>query len=155
MESVEFDFFVVSLLLAAGFCVIMPLWITSLVAKSRLRREVEDLKKHLHLNMTIHAKGTEEMQRDLDRLKQENEHLRTTIATLSNKPGRAELKLLHTWERAIKLLILKSPSFAPAWEMAIEEASREVEETTTGMKALVRKAFLLLPQTASSESADS
>ena len=46
------------------------------------------------------------------------------VATLSNKPGRAELKMLHTWDKAIRILVLKSPAFASAWEMALEEAGK-------------------------------
>lgn len=57
------------------------------------------------------------MKKQVDKLKSQNENLRITVATLSNKPGRAELKMLHTWDKAIRILTLKSPAFAPAWEI--------------------------------------
>jgi ribosomal protein L29 len=150
MESTELNFGII-ISLACGIelfllVILFLAWLSSLSARSALTKEVEDLKKHLHINMSIHAKGAEEIQKEVDKLKRENENLRITVATMSNKPGRAELKMLHTWDRAIKILILKSPAFAPAWEMAIEEAGREIEETNSGMKALVRKVFSLLPQ---------
>lgn len=151
MESLELNLGWISLVCGSGLAIASALWLNSLVARSAMRKEIEDLKKHLHINMSIHARGTEEMQKELDRLKRENENLRVTVITLSNKPGRAELKMLHTWDRAIKLMILKSPAFAPTWEMAIEEAGRELEDTSTGMKALVRKVFFLLPQDATTE----
>jgi hypothetical protein len=147
MESTELDLVIIGFVGGIGLLAIFfSLWLGSLSARSSLKREVEGLKNHLHINMSIHAKGTEEMQKEVDKLKRENENLRITVATLSNKPGRAELKMLHTWDRAIKILILKSPAFAPAWEMALLEAGKEVEETYSGMKALVRRVFSLLPQ---------
>jgi predicted nucleic acid-binding Zn-ribbon protein len=129
-----------------GLFVALLVWIGNIRLRSSMRKEVEDLKKHLHTNMSIHAKGYEEMKQEIEKLKKENENLRITVATLSNKPGRAELKMLHTWERAVKLLTLKSPTFAPAWEMAIAEAKRELDDTDSGVKALARKVFSLLPQ---------
>jgi ribosomal protein L29 len=147
MESTELDLNIINFIGGIGLLAIpFLLWLRSLSARSSMKREVEDLKKYLHINMSIHAKGTEEMQKEVDKLKKENENLRITVATLSNKPGRAELKMLHTWDRAIKILILKSPAFAPAWEMALLEAGNEVEETHSGMKALVRRVLFLLPQ---------
>jgi ribosomal protein L29 len=147
MESTELDLNIINFIGGIGLLAIpFLLWLRSLSARSSMKREVEDLKKYLHINMSIHAKGTEEMQKEVDKLKKENENLRITVATLSNKPGQAELKMLHTWDRAIKILILKSPAFAPAWEMALLEAGNEVEETHSGMKALVRRVLFLLPQ---------
>jgi hypothetical protein len=147
MESTQLD---LGLIIFGGgiglLAIFFSLWLSSLSARSSLKREVEELKKHLHINMSVHAKGTEEMQKEVDKLKRENENLRITVSTLSNKPRRAELKMLDTWDRAIKILILRSPAFAPAWEMALVEAGKEVEETYSGIKALVRRAFSLLPQ---------
>ncbi|MGD1902978.1 MAG: hypothetical protein ACFB9N_12160 [Geitlerinemataceae cyanobacterium] len=60
-----------------------------------------------------------------------------------NKPGRAELQTLYTWERAIELLTLRSPTFASAWQLTVEEAKTEIAETQTGVKALMRKVFFL------------
>ena len=147
MELTELNFGVISFVCSIGLLItLVVVWLSSLGARSAMRKEIKDLKKHLHINMSIHAQGAEEMQKEVDKLKRENENLRITVATLSNKPGRAELKMLHIWDKAIKILILKSPAFAPAWEMATEEAKKEVEKTHSGVKALVRKMFFLLPQ---------
>lgn len=153
MELTELEFGVFSVGLGIGLLFTLIAWLNSFGGRSamkkeieNLEKEIENLKKHLHISMSIHAKGSEEMEREMNSLKRENENLRITVATLSNKPGRAELEMLHTWDKAIKVLTLKSPAFAPAWEMAIEEARKEVEETRVGVKSLMRKVFLLLPQ---------
>lgn len=132
--------------LGLGLLVALSIWFNKWRSGASLRRELEDLKKHLQTQLSINAKGYEEMQQELKRLKQENENLRITVGTLSNKPGRAELKTLYVWDRAARIMTVTSPGFAPAWEMAIGEARKEVQETETGVKALVRRVFPMLPQ---------
>jgi predicted nucleic acid-binding Zn-ribbon protein len=138
----EFEASIFGVGLGLGLLIALYAWINSLSK----RKEIADLKKHLHTQMSINAKGYEQLQNEVEKLKKENENLRITIASLSNKPGRAELKTLHIWDKAIRILTLKSPTFAPAWEMAIAEANKEIEDAESGMKALVRKVFPMLPQ---------
>lgn len=138
----EFEASIFGVGLGLGLLIALSVWINSLSK----RKEIAELKKHLHTQMSINAKGYEQLQNEVEKLKKENENLRITIATLSNKPGRAELKTLHIWDKAIRILTLKSPTFAPAWEMAIAEANKEIEDAESGMKALVRKVFPMLPQ---------
>jgi hypothetical protein len=132
--------------LGAGLLIAFLAWLNGWRTGSALRKEAELLKAHLQTQMSINAKGYEEIRQDLERLKKENENLRITVATLSNKPGRAELKTLQTWDKAIRFMTLNSPGFAPAWEIAVNEAKKEVVDTDTGVKALVRKVLPLLPQ---------
>jgi predicted nucleic acid-binding Zn-ribbon protein len=138
----EFEASIFGVGLGLGLLIALSVWINSLSK----RKEIAELKKHLHTQMSINAKGYEQLQNEVEKLKKENENLRITIASLSNKPGRAELKTLHIWDKAIRILTLKSPTFAPAWEMAIAEANKEIEDAESGMKALVRKVFPMLPQ---------
>lgn len=138
----EFEASIFGIGLGLGLLIALSVWINSLSK----RKEIAELKKHLHTQMSINAKGYEQLQNEVEKLKKENENLRITIASLSNKPGRAELKTLHIWDKAIRILTLKSPTFAPAWEMAIAEANKEIEDAESGMKALVRKVFPMLPQ---------
>ncbi|MBF2075162.1 MAG: hypothetical protein IGS50_15575 [Synechococcales cyanobacterium C42_A2020_086] len=146
MEWVGSDINLFGAGLGAGLLVALWVWFSKLSTRSTLNKELEGLKQHLHTQMSITAKGYEELKQELETLRKENENLRITVATLSNKPGRAELKTLHVWDKAIRTLILNSPAFAPAWEMAVAEAKREIEETDSGVKALVRRVFSILPQ---------
>ncbi len=146
----EFDPAVFGAGLGLGMVLLLITWINQWRSKSTLKGELADLKKHLQTQLSINAKGYEEMQQELKRLKQENENLRSTVGTLSNKPGRAELKMLQVWDKALRIMILTSPGFAPAWELAVAEAKKEIQDTDTGVKALMRKVFPLLPQELSS-----
>lgn len=150
----DFDANVFGVGLGIGLLLTLSVWINKWRAGLSMRKEMEDLKKHLQTQMSINAKGYEEMQQELKRLKQENENLRITVATLSNKPGRAELKTLQVWDKALRFMTVNSPGFAPAWEMAMNEAKKEIQETDTGMKALVRKVFPMLPQDLGSSEPD-
>ncbi|MEE3719299.1 hypothetical protein V2H45_21375 [Tumidithrix elongata RA019] len=139
--------------LGIGLLITLATWLKGIFTRSSLRKEIDDLKKNLNLQMQISARGNDEVKTELDRLRKENENLRITVATLSNKPGRTELKTLHVWDKAIRILIIKSPAFAPAWEMSLEEAKKEIEETNQGVRPLIRKAFtLFLPQAKSETS---
>jgi hypothetical protein len=138
--------------LGLGLLIALAVWINKWRAGAALQRDMDDLKKHLQTQLSINAKGYDEMQQELKRLKQENENLRITVGTLSNKPGRAELKTLQVWDKAIRIMTVTSPGFAPAWEMAINEAKKEIPEIDTGVKALVRRVFPMLPQELSGSS---
>lgn len=150
----EFDPIVFGSGLGLGLIAALITWINKWRAKATMNGELIDLKKHLQTQLSINAKGYEELQQDLKRLKQENENLRLTIGTLSNKPNRAELKTLYVWDKALRVMTVTSPGFAPAWELAVAEAKREIQDTDTGVKALVRRVFPMLPQELSSSAMD-
>lgn len=135
--------------LGFGLLITFFTWLNSRRSRSVLKKELDTFKSHLNVQMNINAKGYEGLKQEVEKLRKENENLRITVATLSNKPGRAELKTLHMWDKAIRRLSVASPAFAPAWEMAIAEAQKEVEETDSGVKKLVRKVFSALPQDSS------
>jgi hypothetical protein len=124
-----------------GLALALYSWLKGLWRLRQLRRDNEALKEQLHRQMTIYDKGHEEVLAEAKRLRQENENLRITVATLKAKPGRAELQLLHVYDRAVRLMHQKAPGFGPAWEGVMAEAQRELEQTDTGLAALVRKAF--------------
>jgi hypothetical protein len=150
----EFDPAIFGSGLGIGLLVALSTQFSKWRDKSTLKGELDDLKKHLQTQLSINAKGYEEIQQELKRLKQENENLRATVGTLSNKPGRAELKTLQVWDKALRIMTITSPGFAPAWELAVAEAQKEIQETDTGVKALVRRVFPMLPQELSNSPTD-
>ena len=64
-----------------------------------------------------------------------------SLATLQNKPGAAELKMLYTFDRAISIMNQRTPGFSAVWEGVLLEAQKEVEESTSGIRGLIRKVF--------------
>jgi hypothetical protein len=79
---------------------------------------------------------------ELEQLRKTNENLRITVRSLQNKPGRAEIRQLHVYDKAIHSMLAKAPGFAPTWEMVLKEAEDEIAQTETGIGAFMRKVFV-------------
>jgi len=105
----------------------------------RVQTEMKELQGHLSTQLKINAIGNESMQNELDFLKRQNEALRVTIATLQQKPGRAEQRLLQVYEVAIRAMREQAPGFAAAWEKALRQGEAEVAEAESGFTKLVRR----------------
>ena len=121
-------------------------WKSSLTARSHLKREIkrlkgegQELQGHLNTQLKLNAKGAEEIQKELDEVKAQNETLRVNLATLQGKPGRAEQRQLHIMENAIRAMRESAPGFAPAWEQAVRQAEGDYEDAEGGLKRLVKK----------------
>jgi hypothetical protein len=105
----------------------------------RLERELLDLQRHLHTQLKVQASGQEALTDELERLRQQNETMRVHVATLQQKPGRAELRQLQVQEIAIRTLRTQAPGFAAAWENALEQADSEVQASETGITHRIRR----------------
>ncbi len=127
--------------LTIGLTVALFAWLKGIMKVRENRSELAKLREHLHTKMEIDAEGHRTRNDELNKLKRENENLRISIKTLQHKPGRAELRLLNVYDKAIHNMLAKAPGFAATWEMVMQEAEVEVEQTETGVKALVRKVF--------------
>lgn len=137
-------------LIGLGIAVLLAayVWLKGVIDRRSLRREIKSLKEQLHRQMTIVDKGNETLLSELEMLKQQNENLRITVATLKSKPGRAELQLLQVYESALRLMQKRAPGFAPAWEDAIAEAQRAADKADSGLIAMVRQALRPTPPSA-------
>ena len=127
--------------LGLGVVLAFATWLSGALQQRRLKREIQDLQRHLHTQMTINTRGQDELQKDLQSFRQQNENLRITLAALQQKPGRAELRTLHLYDRAIALMHQRAPGFAPAWEGVLREAEEELHKTETGLGRLLKKVF--------------
>lgn len=137
--------------LGIGLILAIVVWVQGFLKRRSLVREIAKLKQHLHTHMEISAKGNESNKSELETLKKQAENLRITVGTLKAKPGRAELRTLHIYDKAVHLMFEKAPGFAPAWEGILKEAEQDMEETEKGFFPLIRKAFRpSLPQGAQS-----
>jgi hypothetical protein len=137
--------------LGLGLILTVYLWIQGILKRRSLVKELANLKDHLHTHMEISAKGNESSKSELETLKKQTENLRITVATLKAKPGRAELRTLHVYDKALHMMFEKAPGFAPAWESILKEAEQEMEQTEKGFFPLIRKVFRpSLPQATSS-----
>jgi gas vesicle protein len=131
--------------LAAGLIKAFRVRLEERRKQRELREEVEELREHIHRQMKITAKGNAGLEQELEDLREKNQNLRATVQALENKPGRAELRQLHVYDRAIRLMQERAPGFAGAWESALREAEQQVEEAETGVRALMRRVVNRIP----------
>ena len=108
---------------------------------SGYKKEIKEYKEHLNRQMKITNEGSKNLEKDLEKLKKENENLRVTVQTLGQKPGRAEMKLLNIYDSALRKMMMKAPGFSTAWEMSLKESELEYEENEKGLKGIMKKVF--------------
>lgn len=144
--------------LLIGLALTFFTWKSALAAKSTLKKEIKritgemrDLETHLNTQLKINASGNNAVHQQIDSLKEQNETLRVNLAALQNKPGRSELRNLHTMETAVRLMREQAPGFASAWEVALRQAENEYDETSSGLRKLVRKVISLPSPSESAE----
>ncbi len=125
-----------------GIMVAFVMWVRGLLKLRSLRKEIENLKESLYTKLTIEAKGHMTRENELEELKRQNENLRVTVQSLQQKPGRAEIRQLHVYDKAVHAMLARAPGFAPTWEMVIHEAEDEVRQTETGISAFFRRVFI-------------
>lgn len=147
--------------LLIGLALTFFTWKSALSAKANLKKELKritgemrDLETHLNTQLKINASGNNAVHQQLESLKEQNETLRVNLAALQNKPGRSELRHLHTMETAVRLMREQAPGFASAWEVALRQAENEYDESASGLRKLVRK-VISLPSPAESTERES
>ncbi len=105
----------------------------------RVQGENKELQGHLNTQLKINAMGNEQLQSQLDELREQNETLRGNLNVARQKPGRAELRQLQVMESAAGVMREQAPGFAPAWEKALRDAEAGQEAAEGGLKKLMRK----------------
>ncbi len=138
--------------LLIGLCIAIIIWIRGIVKANSLdaehaekvrglRAETSILQKHLHTQMQISAKGNEATLAEVEELKKQNDNLRGIVGALKTKPGRAELRTLHLYEKAIRLMNSRAPGFAPVWESVMVDAEEQIKKEESGLLSWIRKPF--------------
>jgi len=115
--------------------------IKSFVTVSSLKKELKEYKDHLQRQMKLTQDGTKNLEKENEKLKSENENLRISVKTLSQKPGRNEIRLLNIYDLAIRKMNAKAPGFAQGWELSMQEAEKEYEERESGLKGAIKRVF--------------
>ncbi len=107
------------------------------------KKELNKLKNMLTDRMDIESEGIQKLKAELELYKKENENLRITVSTYSQKPGRKEIARLHVYQLAADRLTLNSPGFGGAWQAALKESEEEFQKTYKGIQPFIRKVIPL------------
>ncbi|MCH3916672.1 MAG: hypothetical protein LKE40_04260 [Spirochaetia bacterium] len=101
--------------------------------------ETDKLKNMLNDRMDLENEGIQKLKKENETLKKQNENLRITVATYSQKPGRKEISRLHVYQLAADRLMLNSPGFGAAWQASLKESEDEFQKTYIGIQPFIRK----------------
>ena len=110
--------------------------------RDKLKDEIANLQKHLHTQMEINTKGNESLKQALATQKETNQNLTQAISALKDKPGRAEIRTLHLYSKALSIMNSRAPGFGSAWESALKDAEAEVKQEESGIIGWIKKPFL-------------
>ena len=129
--------FVGGLLLGLFFCCFI--FVRGFFRCRELSQEINRLKGHLHTKMEIDSEENERRKQELNGLKQERDNLRITVQSLTQKPGRKEIRQYYIYQTALDIMFEKAPGFAPAWQITVKEAERLFEKSEQGVVPLLKR----------------
>lgn len=102
-------------------------------------KETERLKRMLTDRMDLESEGLFKLKDQNEELKKQNENLRITLNTYSQKPGRKELARLQVYQLAVDRLTINSPGFGAAWQAALKESEDEFQKTYVGVQPFIKR----------------
>ena len=133
--------FIVGLIVGLAVAVVLAVALLSKTAsaKKQAKAEVEKYKRMLQDRMELESDGLTKLKGEVEELKKQNENLRISLNTMSQKPGRKEMQRLDVYQTAAERLSINSPGFAPVWQAALKESEAEFRKTFLGLNPYLRK----------------
>lgn len=105
--------------------------------------EIQKLKGMVTDRMDLESDGLSKLKGQVEDLKTQNENLRISLRTYSQKPGRREVSRLQVYQQAADRLTINSPGFGAAWQAALKESEDEFEKTFYGVQPFIKKVIPL------------
>ncbi len=115
-----------------AFIVIIRAWFSR-------RALIDENAKLLRGHVLMHDTGHKTLIAELEALRRQSENLRVTVATLKNKTDKSEIRTLHIYDQAIRLMNARAPGFGPVWESSLSEAEFSMQQIDSGVVAWVRR----------------
>ncbi len=125
--------------LAVALVLAIVLSVKNGTEKKQIKQEIEKYKKMLQDRMELESDGIAKLKEENAVLKKENENLRISLTTMSQKPGRKEMKMLDIYQTAAERLSINSPGFAPVWQAALKESENDFQKIFKGFTPYLRK----------------
>ncbi|HZJ88851.1 MAG TPA: hypothetical protein VFC80_06835 [Sphaerochaeta sp.] len=125
--------------LAVALIVLLVMMIKRRGERKTAAKEMDRLKMLLADRMDLESDGLSKIREEIEELKKQNENLRITVSTYSQKPGRRELARLNVYQTAVDRLTINSPGFGAAWQAALKESEEEFEKTYVGAQSFIKR----------------
>jgi hypothetical protein len=122
-----------------GLFFALVIFIREKAHQKKLKKENEKLRGHIQTKLVIEAEANERKMKEIEELKNQNENLRITVQSLSEKPGRREIKTLYMYQKAVEILTEKAPGFAQSWQSALKDGKEEMKKIDIGLIPFIKK----------------
>ncbi|HKL59161.1 MAG TPA: hypothetical protein VJ863_04615 [Sphaerochaeta sp.] len=103
------------------------------------KKENDRLRRMLNDRMDLESDGLAKLKDSNEDLKKQNENLRISLNTYSQKPNRKEVARLHVYQLAVDRLTINSPGFGAAWQAALKESEDEFQKTYVGVQPFIKR----------------
>lgn len=103
------------------------------------KKEADRLRRMLNDRMDLESDGLAKLKESNEELKKQNENLRISLNTYSQKPNRKEMARLHVYQLAVDRLTMNSPGFGAAWQAALKESEEEFQKTYVGVQPFIKR----------------
>ncbi|MGB4406896.1 MAG: hypothetical protein WBI82_08570 [Sphaerochaeta sp.] len=103
------------------------------------KKETDRLRRMLNDRMDLESDGLTKIKDENVELKKQNENLRISLNTYSQKPNRKEIARLHVYQLAVDRLTINSPGFGAAWQAALKESEEEFQKTYVGVQPFIKR----------------
>lgn len=127
--------------LILGLLVAAAVWLQEMTKRSKMTKELAKVKEGLNVQISTAAQNSASYLKENDEMRKKLSAMEMTLATLSQKPKRAELKTLYIYDKAIHIMYARTPGFATAWESVLKEAEAEIAKAESGLIPLMKKVF--------------
>lgn len=133
-----------------GFVLCTIFLVQSMWGHWKTKRELKRYKGMLSDKLDLDSKQNQDITKERNNLKQENENLRMQVARLNERADNKMQRELEIMARAEKQMVISAPGFAPAWEMAKSSALSQLEAEEKG-QSFPQKIFRKLIGSGSSQ----
>ena len=140
MDALKFIFGQPILLgFAMGLIVALVVWWGAWRRRRALTKELTRLQDYTRTQIELTGRGQKELLEENKKLKEQTENLRISLASLSQKTDKAELRRLRVYDKAIREICVTMPGFNAVWDAALKRADAEVEKTRHGILPFLKE----------------
>src|SRR5688572_2203147 len=118
--------------LITGFALGFLLFIAQFRAHWKTKGEFRRYKKMLGDKMELEHRQLNDLNKERETMKKENENLRLQVSRLNDRSDNKLQREMEIYARAEKQMMINAPGFAPAWEIAKSQSLSQLEAEEKG-----------------------
>ena len=133
--------FIIGLGIGLAVAAVTALFLSTRLGRLRKEKDAElaKFKEMLSARMELESEGLRKLRDENEELRKANENLRVSLMAMREKPGRKEMQKLQIMQKAVDRLMLNSPGFSTAWQVAMHDSEEEFQRMYSGLIPFIRR----------------